>query len=190
MFMRRLGTAVAGALILISALGFTSTASAAPSKPAPGAPGVEALTGYLLYNVTTGKCADIPGFGAGQIDGPVNQYTCNGSANDNQLFYLNPYYWNKYAPPAYQIQNVKDGLCLDLPFFDAVNAGTKVSEYHCGGLEDNQLFDLVPRQNGYWLVNHKSGLCLDVDGFGNGGNDARLTVWFCSDNDDHIWQLQ
>jgi hypothetical protein len=190
MFVRRLGMVLAGALAMVAVFGVTSGAAAVPSKPAPGSPGVDARTGYLLYNATTGKCADIPGFGAGRVDGPVNQYTCDGSANDNQLFYFNPLLYSKYADPAYQIQNVKDGLCLDLPFFGVVNPGTKVSEYYCHGFEDNQLFDLVPRQNGYWLVNFKSGLCLDVDGFGTGGNDARLTVWSCSDNDDHIWQLQ
>jgi hypothetical protein len=190
MLIRKIGLVLAGAITAISVLGGTSAAST-PSKPAPNGSGTNAAVSYLIHNVVTGKCADLPFFGAGTVDGPVNQYTCDGSANDNQLWYFNQVViQHQLAPIVYQIQNVKDGLCLDVPFFGAVNAGTKVSEYHCGGLEDNQLYRLVPRQSGYWIVNYASGLCLDVEGFATGGNDARLTLYYCSDNDDHIWQLQ
>jgi hypothetical protein len=183
--------AVAGALMAIAAVGGTSAASAAQSKPPPNGPGTNAVVAYLLHNETTGKCADIPFFGAGRVDGPVNQYTCDGSANDNQLWYVNAIGSTEYGQPLYQIQNVKDGLCLDVPFFGDVDPGTKVSEYHCRGAEDNQFFFLIQRTyDSYWLVNEKSGLCLDVDGFGTGGNDARLTLWTCSDNDDHHWSFE
>jgi hypothetical protein len=191
MFMRRLATVLTGTLIAISAIGVTSTASAAPSKPAPPTgPGTDALVAYLLYNDTTGKCADVPGFGAGRVDGPINQYTCDGTANDNQLWYFHFIGYTPNWEPLYQIQNAKDGLCVDVPNFGAVPATTKVSEYYCRGAEDNQFYRLSWRYDGYWIVNDKSGLCLDVDGFATGGNDARLTLYYCSDYDDHIWQLR
>ncbi len=196
MIIRKAGLMLSGALVLISAFGLTSAAQAAPGKSPPSTdnPGTNAVEAYNIYNVTTGKCADVPGFGAGKVGGPVNEYTCDGTAYDNQLWYFNYAGNNGSGNAVYLIQNAKDGLCLDVPFYGAVSAGTKVSEFHCAGPEDNQFFSLIPRWGpggyyGSWLVNDKSGLCLDVDGVRTGGNDARLTLWYCSDSDDHIWQL-
>ncbi|WP_406503668.1 RICIN domain-containing protein [Streptomyces sp. NBC_00212] len=71
-----------------------------------------------------------------------------------------------------------------------MNAGTKVSEYYCNQTTgDNQLYALVNRSGGFWLVNVASGLCLDVDGVRTGGDNARLTLYYCSDNDDHHWTI-
>lgn len=42
----------------------------------------------LLKNATTGLCADVPNYGNGKIDGPVNQYPCDGTTADNQLWNL------------------------------------------------------------------------------------------------------
>jgi hypothetical protein len=39
-------------------------------------------------------------------------------------------------------------------------------------------------------INDKSHLCLDVAGFRNGHNDARVGAHYCSDYDDHLWQLR
>ncbi|MFJ5231249.1 RICIN domain-containing protein [Kitasatospora sp. NPDC088391] len=146
---------------------------------------------YLLYNTVTAKCADLPGYGNGGIGGAVNQYTCNGTSSDNQRFHFDNYGTTADGYAQYTVRNDKDNLCLDLPYFDGVPSGTLVSEYTCSGsTSDNELYKLVPRPNdGNWLVNVKSGLCLDVDGVRTGGNDARLTVYTCSDTDDHTWQL-
>jgi len=121
--------------------------------------------------------------------GSTVRSTSDGTANDNQLWYVNWVGSTEYGESLYQIQNAKDGLCMDVPFFGTVAATTKVSEYYCRGPEDNQFFRIYWRYDGFWLVNDKSGLCLDVDGFATGGNDARLTLYYCSDNDDHVWQL-
>ncbi|MGW1491180.1 RICIN domain-containing protein [Streptomyces sp. NPDC002402] len=84
-----------------------------------------------------------------------------------------------------------DQLCLDLPGFGSVPPATQVSEYWCdNSFSDNQQFWRSKRPNGLtWWVNYKSGLCLDVDGSGV-PNNARITLWWCSDNDDHFWIAQ
>lgn len=145
----------------------------------------------LLHNVRTGKCADVPGFGAGSMDGPVNQYTCDGSERDNQRWVLRFEGRSPSGRLTYAISNAVDGLCLDLPDFGAVLPGTVVGEYKCRRTQDNQLFFLYrrPGTDAVWIVNLASSLCLDVDGFGTGGDDARLTLWYCSDTDDHHWRL-
>jgi hypothetical protein len=145
----------------------------------------------LLYNTRTGKCADVPGYGPGVPDGPVNQYTCDGSAGDNQRWILRYEGKSPTHRMRYSISNTVDGLCMDLPDFGAVLPGTKVTEFECRAVQDNQLFFLMRRPGGgLWIVNLASSLCLDVDGFGDGGNDAALTLWHCSDTDDHHWELR
>jgi hypothetical protein len=140
----------------------------------------------IIFNVVTSKCVDLPGFGNGVPNGPVTQFTCNGSTADNQLFLFDDI---GFGDGFFNIRNAKDGLCLDVPGFGSVPSTTSVSEFFCNnGFTDNQLFRLVDRPaGGRWIVNRNSGLCLDVDGFRNGGNDARLTLFPCDDNDDHRW---
>jgi hypothetical protein len=146
----------------------------------------------VLQNELSGKCADLPGFGPGVINGPINQFTCNTTSADNQLFYLDLHAFSPDGHLLYTLRNAKDNLCMDVPGLGAVSAGTKVSEFTCNGtFGDNQLFRLVERPSGwYWFVNYASGLCLDVDGFRSTANDARLTLFVCSDNDDHTWYFQ
>lgn len=142
---------------------------------------------FNIYNLVTGKCVDIPGYGNGTVDGPVNEYTCDFTSGDNQRFYLD---W--YDSYRFTIRNATDGLCVDVPYYDAVGATTTVTEYYCRpGDGDNQLYRLSDRtgDGDYWIINDKSGLCLDVDGVRTGGNDARLTLYTCSDSDDHIWDF-
>lgn len=142
----------------------------------------------LIYNIVTHKCVDIPGFGTGALNGPVNQYTCDDTWYDNQFFYRD---LASNASGQYTIRNAKDNLCLDVPYYGAVAPGTKVSEYYCNGTtSDNQLYYSVPIQTGvYEIKNVASGLCLDVAGFRTGGNDARLTLYYCNINDDHLWRF-
>ena len=146
----------------------------------------------LLHNVRTGKCADVPGYGPGEPDGPVGQFTCDGSAQDNQRWILRYEGRSPSKRLTYSISNTVDGLCLDLPDFGAVEPGTAVAEFKCRTTQDNQLFFLVrrPGTDAVWIVNLASQLCLDVDGFGTGGDDAPLTLWYCSDTDDHHWRLE
>ncbi|PWI42150.1 RICIN domain-containing protein [Streptomyces sp. ICBB 8177] len=152
----------------------------------------------LLMDGATGKCADLPGQGVGSIGGPVNQFTCDPTDSDNQLWNLDVVFPGKgpNGTDLFQIENVKDGYCMDLPGNGPDQATTHVSEYSCTRtIQDNQLWSLEKRPNGlYWIRNYMSNeLCLDVSGHSSDGSDAAngqpLTIYNCSDNDDQGWRL-
>jgi serine/threonine protein kinase len=162
-----------------------STAAGSAPNPAPTA--TRPIIDRYLINVVTDLCADLPGTGdGGGLDAPVIHYQCINSAPDNQKWDLvyrttlgNDYYW---------IRNRSSGLCMDLPGFGAVPAGTDVSQYACGD-NDNQHWYLVWRHRGYWIINRNTGLCLDVAGSPPAWPRLGypLKIWYCSDFDDHEW---
>src|SRR3954452_1191116 len=100
MYQRR--KTVSGALALAAAasvIASTPTAIAAPShsgaSPTSAIAQSSALTSglsgtFAIKNKKTGRCADIPGFGPGRPDTPVNQYTCDFSTSDNQRWRFVP----------------------------------------------------------------------------------------------------
>ncbi|MDQ0809234.1 hypothetical protein QFZ63_000948 [Streptomyces sp. B3I7] len=149
----------------------------------------------LLKNVSTGQCADVPNYGNGRVDGPVNQYPCNGTSGDNQLWDLVPHSEAGKGPGGsvlFVIRNSKDGFCLDLPNFTGVSGGTRITEYHCRpARNDNQFYWLDRRSDGtYWIRNLASrNLCLNVAGAATGRNDAALQIGTCNDSsqDDTHW---
>ncbi|MEU6369508.1 RICIN domain-containing protein [Streptomyces sp. NPDC046931] len=151
-------------------------------------------TNILLRNKTTEKCADIPNYGKGAINGPVGEFTCDGTTNDNQLWNLEVKY-PEDGPGGralFQIRNVKDGLCMDLPHYGAEPVGTAVTEFTCDGTTaDNQLWWMQKQQSGaYWIRNFASdNKCLDVAGYSTGGNGAKLTIFDCSNTDDQEWLI-
>jgi len=141
----------------------------------------------LVRNSTTGLCADVPDYGNGKIDGPVNQYPCNGTAGDNQL-------WNLEVVEAtggpegaslFLIRNSKDKYCMDLPYYGSAATGTNVTEYYCRATADNQLWWLDPRSDGsYWIRSYSSNnLCLGLEGGASAGNDAHLEIGGCGPAD-------
>lgn len=137
----------------------------------------------MLVNLNTGKCADLPYFGKGRAEGPVNQYICR-SAKDNQLWDLSMIHpdGGPGGAPQFVIKNRQDGLCLDLPANGGVPQATKVQEYYCDTTEDNQLWSLESRtQNGYMIRNVTADMCLGVNGGSSAGDDARLQVGQCSE---------
>jgi hypothetical protein len=154
-----------------------------------------AASGVLIKNVMTGMCVDIPAFGKGTLNGRVQQHTCDGSAHDNQRWDL--VVGQKGGGPnganLFTIRNTKDGYCLDLPGYGSVDQGG-VTEWHCDpGPRDNQMWYLEKKATGrYWIRNFssKNRQCLDVSGLnGSGGQDARLTIYPCSLQDDHQWSF-
>lgn len=160
----------------------------------PQGPNFSTVTDVLIKNVMTGMCVDIGGYGNGKVNGPVNQFTCRRSG-DNQLWDL--VVTQKGAGPSgadlFMIRNSKDGYCLDLGEYGSRPARTPVSEFHCNGtLADNQLWYLDKKSDGkFWIRNHVSAdRCLDVAGYyGSGGKDARLTIFDCDLKDDHLWSF-
>lgn len=167
---------------------------ATPGRSLPQGANFDTTTKVLVKNVMTGMCVDVPAYGKGTVNGPVNQFTCDRSG-DNQLWDL-VVAQNGAGPSGadlFTIRNSKDGYCLDLGEYGGRPAGTPVSEFHCdGSTADNQLWYLDKKSAGkFWIRNYASGnRCLDVSGYyGVGGKDARLTIFDCNLKDDHLWSF-
>ncbi|WP_267717376.1 RICIN domain-containing protein [Streptomyces sp. CoH17] len=168
-------------------------------KPEPAArpkqrknPGIP--TGaVLIKNKNFGFCLDVPGEGKGRPDGKVLDSKCKASG-DNQHWSLELRARGAGTRGAdlYLIRNTKDNLCLDLPYYGPAPATTPVTEYHCDGTDkDNQLWWFQKRPNGtYWIRNQKSGdQCLDVARKDRSTPQANITLYGCSDLDDHQWSF-
>jgi hypothetical protein len=154
---------------------------------------ISGMRRVLIHNVMTGMCVDVPGNGNGQLNGEVEQYTCDGSSSDNQLWDLvvDKNMTGPRGATLFTIRNSKDGLCLDLPGSGTVQKAG-VTEYKClPGSGDNQMWYLERKASGrYWIHSYDSvgHQCLDVSGLhGSGGEEANLTIYPCSLQDDHLW---
>ncbi|MGI5148773.1 RICIN domain-containing protein [Plantactinospora sp. CA-294935] len=176
-------------------------ATAKPTRPArDNQPAVKAAgaTGrsygpYFIRNLVTEKCVDLPGLGEGRRDGPVNQFTCNRTGDDNQEWTFEPRAVDGEGYQLYWIRNADDGFCVDPPGLETVQPATTLNETGCSD-RDNQYFRLEPKKTSgglayYWLRNTAADMCLDVLGVGSGGDAARLTLFPCHSNDDHEWAL-
>lgn len=189
-----------------------SAASAAPAAPA--APAAESspspsrktkavvkkapsdlphvLTRVLIKNNTNHTCVDVPGFTSGRPDGPVTHATCNSNTDDNQLWNVEKRY-DKAGPggvPLFQIRNVMDSMCLDLPGYQGVGGATKVTEFPCDGTtNDNQLWWLDKQSDGtFWIRNAAdNNQCLDS--YGPDDRTRDLIVWPCAPEgqNNHEW---
>src|SRR4051812_46891879 len=72
-------TPVQGGALAASGGGGAGLAGAEPNDHGP----------YVLLNMVTYFCADIPGYGPGYVNAPVTQYDCNmHQAEDNQFFWF------------------------------------------------------------------------------------------------------
>lgn len=198
---------LASSVVLLGLAGQATSAMAAPANTAipggaadaPFATPNASGTPVLIRNSWTGQCADLPNYGAPSLNAPVNQYTCNDTTADNQLWYLVP----TRTAGGYQLfefVNAKGGLCLDLPNYGSDPIGTHVSVYTCNSnpANDNQEWY---SPDGLQLINYKDGLCLDVSGWASDGSDQALnlplTVYPCYNSawanggfDDHLWYAQ
>lgn len=147
----------------------------------------------LLKNVVTGKCADIPYYGKGRVDGPIRQYDCDGTDADNQVWDFEVRYKGLGPRSAnlFQIRNIKDGLCMDLPEHGGVEHGTEVTEWNCDGTtNDNQLWWLEKRgDKTFWIHNYASNqMCLAVKADrGSGDPSAPLALGPCRSDRNHEW---
>ncbi|MFH8469348.1 RICIN domain-containing protein [Streptomyces sp. NPDC017991] len=163
----------------------------AATKKAPSTlPAV--MTRVLIKNNTNGTCVDVPGFSSGKADGPVTHATCNSNTDDNQLWNVEKRY-DKAGPggaPLFQIRNVMDSMCLDLPGYQGVGGATKVTEFPCNGTtNDNQLWWLDKQSDGrFWIRNAASNnQCLDS--YANNDSTRSLIVWPCAPEgqNNHEW---
>ncbi|WP_077801825.1 RICIN domain-containing protein [Streptomyces sp. JHA26] len=164
-----------------------------PEKPAEE-PAVVPANRVLLRNTTTTFCAELPEYDKGKIDGPVQQSHCDGTDADNQVWDLEVRYPEDGPGGAalFQIRNVKDQLCMDLPDYGAKPFTTPVTEFTCDGTTgDNQLWWVDKQKSGaYWIRNFASdNACLDVAGSSVGVVGARLVIFECASSDDAEWEI-
>ncbi|MEU9407518.1 RICIN domain-containing protein [Streptomyces sp. NPDC048281] len=147
----------------------------------------------LIKNLATRMCADVPGYGVGKQDGPVEQYYCDETSSDNQLWNLKVS--DKNAGPGgatlFVINNAKDGLCFDIPWYGSVAPGTKVTEYPCDKTSaDNQRWYLVPQSGGtYQFRNFDANLCLGVKDGTSARAAAYLDVEKCTSATTQRWSI-
>ncbi|MDW6059154.1 RICIN domain-containing protein [Streptomyces sp. FXJ1.4098] len=132
-----------------------------------------------------------PGNTSGSPDGPAAQSWCNSSADDNQLWNVEKKY-NSAGPggaPLFQIRNVMDSMCLDLPGYGAAGNAQKVTEFPCNGTtDDNQLWWLDKQADGrFWIRNFASNnQCLDSYKM---DESLDLIIWPCAPENlnNHEW---
>nr|WP_269328828.1 RICIN domain-containing protein [Kineosporia babensis] len=78
------------------------------------------------------------------------------------------------------IRNLATQMCIDLPFYEAAEAGTPVTQHPCiPGDDDNQDYEAVSFDAGDVLRNAKSVLCLDVPGSGSVPEGTRVVAYGC-----------
>ncbi|MFA3876658.1 RICIN domain-containing protein [Streptomyces sp. MMCC 100] len=164
-----------------------------PDKPAVK-PVVPARN-ILLRNTTSHMCAELPGREKGELDGPVQQAVCDDTDGDNQIWDLEVKY-EKGGPggaPLFQIRNIKDKFCMDLPYHGAAAVGTPVSEFTCDSTTaaDNQLWWAEKQESGaYWIRNFSSNQkCLGVEGANGGALFSKMVLDNCSNVDDQEWEI-
>ncbi|MFF5055240.1 RICIN domain-containing protein [Micromonospora sp. NPDC000663] len=148
---------------------------------------------YFIVNLRRKTCVDLPNFGAGTRDGPVGQFTCAKTGDDNQEWTFELRGTDRDGYQLYWVRNKDDGFCLDAPGIGKVESNTPVNETGCYD-NDNQYFRLEPKVTSggwqyYWLRNTASKLCLDIPSEGNADPRAPLTLFACSSNNDHEWAL-
>ncbi|WP_329247149.1 RICIN domain-containing protein [Actinoallomurus sp. NBC_01490] len=162
----------------------TKTVASAKTKVWPG------VSNVLLKNAASGLCADIPGYGKGSADGKVAQYYCTLGDSDNQVWSLGVMSGMKGpgGTALFLIRNTKDNLCMDLPYYKGVSAGTKVTEYYCRPKGDNQLwYRSHTHGKRYRIRNYAShGLCLGPTGRSH-ARDKQLEVHKCGSGDEWSW---
>jgi hypothetical protein len=171
------------AMVVAGALTLATPASAADRTEA--AP-FDSRSSFLIRNVMTDMCIDLPGSGDGHEGGTVAQWDCRPGNDDNQRFW---FVSTNDRGDAFAIMNARDSLCLDVPGNGAVRPGTPVTEYRCIlGERDNQMFEATGGRSKFMLRHVKSNMCLDVEGAaGSGGRDAKMLLWPCDRRDDHYW---
>ncbi|MFG3253209.1 RICIN domain-containing protein [Streptomyces sp. NPDC048172] len=148
----------------------------------------------LIRNVKFNTCLDLPGLGKGKPDGRVqDSRVCDSSRHGNQNWAMtNSPDRGDRGRKLHAFRNVKDNLCLDLPYYGSAKAKTGVTEYHCDNTNsDNQLWWLQKRPNGsFWIRNHKSrDMCLDLARTSKRPKHAGVLIVPCNAGDDHEWRF-
>ncbi|MFI8948084.1 RICIN domain-containing protein [Streptomyces sp. NPDC053750] len=149
----------------------------------------------LLRNTTSHMCAELPGREKGTADGPVQQAVCDDTDGDNQIWNLEVKYpeGGPGGAALFQIRNIKDKFCMDLPDHVGAAVGTPITEFHCDstGMTDNQYWWVDKQESGaYWIRNFASNQnCLGVEGTNGGALFSKMMLEKCSNIDDQEWEI-
>ncbi len=90
---------------------------------------------YLVRNVRTGLCLDVPNYGPAPVTAPVGVFYCNASAEkDNQLWWF-----DKRPNGTYWVRNQRSGdMCLDVSRKDKKAAHADLTLFGCNDLDDHE----------------------------------------------------
>jgi hypothetical protein len=87
---------------------------------------------FLIRNVKDGYCMDLPNYGANGAGTKVTEYHCDGSFNDNQLWWL-----DKRSDGSYWIRNYSSNqLCLDVTGHRDTALDLNLTLYTCSDSDD------------------------------------------------------
>ncbi|MFG3314771.1 RICIN domain-containing protein [Streptomyces albidoflavus] len=96
---------------------------------------------FLIRNTMDRLCMDLPKFGPQPIRSPISEYTCDGTMNDNQLWWA-----QELDNGAYWIRNaVSDNLCLEVAGSGDGKIGARLLIFTCT-LTDDQEWEIMPTQ--------------------------------------------
>ncbi|WP_437088130.1 RICIN domain-containing protein [Streptomyces sp. enrichment culture] len=148
----------------------------------------------LIKNEKYGFCLDLPGTGKSKPNTLVQDGACRASSGDNQKWALERVADGGGTREAdlYLIHHVKSGLCLDLYGDGPAQVASPAGLFGCNSSTvDNQLWWLDERSDGtYWIRNQASGdMCLDLSRKNKEAAHGGVTVYPCSDLDDHEWSF-
>ncbi|MET8130030.1 RICIN domain-containing protein [Streptomyces sp. NPDC005065] len=146
------------------------------------------LTNILIKNVSNGTCLTLPATTAD----PTRQARCSGSDKSQRWTFEKSAVAGPGGHNLYVIRNKKNKLCLDVPDYGGKGVGTNVGEYYCDKtVKDNQLYWLEEKPDAsYFIHNFASAqLCLDVSGYSDPQPGRGMTLFPCSDYDDHKWRF-
>lgn len=147
----------------------------------------------MLKNAHSDLCADVPGKGAGKINTRIQQYRCDHSDDDNQIWNLRVRHGGKGPGKRnlVAISNVKDGLCMDVPGYGGKAPGTKLVEGRCNSsLQDNQLWWVQGDGHGTYRIRNfaSRNMCLEVWD-DRKTNEAQLQIDKCGTDGDSRWKI-
>lgn len=172
------------AAVVLAVIGTAGSADAAPTvSPA-------ALNGYQLVFVSSGKCADDPGWSTTRGTN-LDQWQCVQQSNEAWNF--DPVTTDAYGNAVYYVRNAYSGLCMNVQSDSTAN-GAAVIQWGCSISAHNGLwiFDSTNTIDGHSVTrlrNYHSGKCLNVAG-DSLNNGAWLVRYSCGNYDNEWFYTQ
>ncbi|MEV0224057.1 RICIN domain-containing protein [Streptomyces sp. NPDC050704] len=106
-----------------------------------GGPGGTHL--FQIRNAKDQLCMDLPNYGANPIRTEVTEFTCDGTVEDNQLWWL-----TKQESGGYWIRNfASNGKCLEVAGSNDVRAEVTLMIFDCTNVEDQEWRIIQPSKD-------------------------------------------